>query len=68
VLLLVRGEVAALEGPCVAVVGPRAPSAAGRVVAERFASELARAGAVVVSGLATGVDGVARRTQTHAAH
>jgi len=61
VLLHVRGEVAALRGPCVAVVGPRAPSAAGRVVAERFAGELARAGAVIVSGLATGIDAVAHR-------
>ncbi len=60
-LLHVRGELAALHGPCVAVVGSRAPSASGRVVAERFAAELARAGAVIVSGLATGIDGVAHR-------
>jgi DNA processing protein len=60
-LLHVRGEVAALHGPCVAVVGSRAPSASGRVVAEHFAAALARAGAVIVSGLATGIDGVAHR-------
>jgi DNA processing protein len=60
-LLHVRGEVAALQGPCIAVVGSRAPSAGGRVVAERFAAELARAGAVIVSGLATGIDGIAHR-------
>jgi DNA processing protein len=60
-LLHVRGEVAALGGPCVAVVGSRAPSAGGRVVAEHFAAELARAGAVIVSGLARGIDGVAHR-------
>jgi DNA processing protein len=60
-LLHVRGEVAALHGPCVAVVGSRAPSLGGRVVAEHFAAELARAGAVIVSGLATGIDGIAHR-------
>jgi len=61
ILLHVRGEIAALHGPCVAVVGSRAPSAGGRIVAEHFAAELARAGAVIVSGLATGIDGVAHR-------
>jgi len=60
-LLHVRGDLAALQGRCVAVVGPRAPSAGGRVVAELFAGGLARAGAVIVSGLATGIDGVAHR-------
>ena len=60
-LLHLRGEVAALHGPCVAIVGSRAPSAGGRVVAEHFAGELARAGAVIVSGLATGIDAVAHR-------
>jgi DNA processing protein len=58
-LLLVRGDVESLSGPCVAIVGARAASAYGRVVARRFASELAAAGLVVVSGLATGIDAVA---------
>jgi DNA processing protein len=60
-LLHVRGEVALLRAPGVAIVGSRAPSAYGRAVAERFAAEIARAGVVVVSGLATGIDGVAHR-------
>jgi DNA processing protein len=65
-LLLVRGELAALEGPCVAVVGSRAASVYGLAVAKRFAAELARAGLVVVSGLATGIDAVAHEAALEA--
>jgi len=60
-LLLVQGDLEALRAPCVAIVGSRAPSIHGRVVAERFAAEIARAGACVVSGLAIGIDSVAHR-------
>lgn len=60
-LLLVRGELSLLHGPCIAIVGSRAPSAYGRAVAERFAAAIARAGLAVVSGLATGIDAVAHR-------
>ena len=60
-LLLVRGEVADLLEPSVAIVGARAATAYGRATAERFADALARAGYRVVSGLATGVDGTAHR-------
>ena len=44
---------------CVAMVGTRAMSSYGRDMAYRFGYELASAGAIVVSGMALGVDGMA---------
>lgn len=59
-VLFVRGDPTALAAPrAIAVVGTRHPTDAGRRVAGRLAGTLARAGAVVVSGLAIGVDGAA---------
>ena len=61
VLHLAGGTVralAALSGPCVAVVGPRAPSDYGRAVAQTLASGLARAGVCVISGMAQGIDSI----------
>ncbi len=50
-----------LSRPRVAIVGSRKVSPYGRLVTDQFASELARAGVVVVSGLALGVDAIAHR-------
>lgn len=58
-LLLVRGDPAALRAPAVSLVGARAATAYGRATARRFASACAEAGLLVVSGLATGIDGEA---------
>jgi DNA processing protein len=57
--LWVAGHLDGLRAPCVAVVGTRAPSDAGRRRARRLAEELARAGVCVISGLALGIDGAA---------
>jgi DNA processing protein len=61
--LWLRGDVdlALLSRTAVAVVGARACSGYGRTVARTLARELAGAGAVVVSGLARGIDGEAHR-------
>jgi DNA processing protein len=59
--LWVRGNLAALSRPAVAVVGSRAGSPYGLTVAERLAADLAGRGVVVVSGLARGVDSAAHR-------
>ena len=56
-----EGETALLDLPTVAVVGARACSSYGRSVARLLARELAAAGAVVVSGMARGIDGEAHR-------
>ncbi len=55
-LLAMRGNLDCLHGPAVAVIGARNASANGRVLAHRFAAELAMAGLTVVSGLARGID------------
>jgi DNA processing protein len=60
-LLAVRGQLAALNRPMVAIVGSRNASAAGIKFAERLARDLAQAGYLVVSGLARGVDAGAHR-------
>jgi DNA processing protein len=60
-VLHVRGDVQILTEPAVAVVGARSCSPYGAQVARGLARELAGAGAVVVSGLARGIDGEAHR-------
>jgi DNA processing protein len=61
--LFVRGSAPldVFAGPCVAVVGARACSTYGSDVATMLARELARAGVLVVSGLARGIDAAAHR-------
>jgi DNA processing protein len=59
IALAVLGDPAALFPRAVALVGARNASAAGRRIAEELAQALARAGLVVVSGLARGVDAAA---------
>jgi DNA processing protein len=57
--LRARGRWPPPEGPRVAIVGSRRPSAYGEAVADRLAADLAAAGVVVLSGLAYGVDAAA---------
>lgn len=58
-VLYACGDSAALQARAVAVVGTRRASGYGRSVAIGIADALARAGIVVVSGLALGIDGEA---------
>lgn len=58
-LLFGRGDAALLARAQLAVVGSRQPTAAGRRVACGIASDLARAGFVITSGLALGIDAAA---------
>ncbi|MDB5512654.1 MAG: protecting protein DprA [Enterovirga sp.] len=60
-LIAVRGSVEISARPTVAIVGSRNASALGSTFAERLSAELGRAGYVVVSGLARGIDARAHR-------
>jgi DNA processing protein len=59
--LFVRGDAPLAERKCVAVVGARAASDAGRAMARRLGFELAARGFIVASGLARGIDGEAHQ-------
>ena len=60
-LVSVRGNIAALDRPMVAIVGSRNASAAGAKIAGRLARDLGHAGFAIVSGLARGIDAAAHR-------
>ncbi|WP_447043066.1 DNA-processing protein DprA [Vreelandella sp. H-I2] len=66
VVLWAQGDLGALEGPKLAMVGTRRPTGEGTHNAQAFARDLARRGWCVVSGMALGIDGVAQRAALNA--
>lgn len=60
-LLFLKGDPALLTLPQLAIVGTRHPSLTGRADAEAFGGELARAGLVITSGMARGIDAAAHQ-------
>jgi DNA processing protein len=56
---LLQGGAAAVPSSAIAVVGTRRASADGKKTARQFARELARAGFMIASGLAFGIDAAA---------
>src|SRR3990167_9546636 len=50
-----------LDRPRIAVVGSRKATAYGRQVTENFVTKLSRAGVVIISGLALGIDSIAHK-------
>ncbi len=65
-VLHIRGERPFLEGPCVAIVGSRHASPYGINAAKALTRQLASAGAVIVSGLARGIDAAAHEAALEA--
>ncbi len=64
ICLYIKGKLKGLNlnrGPFMAIVGTRKPTAYGEQLARRFGRELARAGFVIVSGMAMGIDAFAHK-------
>jgi DNA processing protein len=59
--LYINGDIDLLEMPMIAIVGSREASSEGLKNAYLFAQGLARAGALILSGMAKGVDGAAHQ-------
>ncbi len=64
-VLSILGDVTALHGRAVGIVGARNASANGCRMAEALAADLASHALVVVSGLARGIDGAAHQGALH---
>ena len=61
VMLFARGRVELLQATLFGVVGTRRPTPYGLAATERLAGDLARAGLVIVSGMARGIDTTAHK-------
>ena len=60
-ILFIAGDLTCLNQPQLAIVGSRNPTAGGCGHAQAFAEDLTRAGLMVTSGLALGIDTAAHR-------
>lgn len=60
------GTLPAERKPTVAIVGTRKPTAYGREVTMQIATDLAKRGVIIVSGMALGIDGIAHRATLEA--
>ena len=60
-VLFIKGDIACLSHPSIAVVGTREPSKYGEQSAERIAATFSEAGFTIVSGLALGCDTAAHK-------
>ena len=61
-LLYIKGDESLLKEPQIAVVGTRKPTPSGQANAKKFSQEIVRAGILINSGMASGIDTVAHET------
>jgi len=62
ILLFAEGNISDIENyPCIAVVGSRKSTEYGNEIAYKLSRDLARAGAIIVSGCAVGIDTASHR-------
>ena len=66
VLLFIKGSIKKIDNYSISVVGTRAPSTYGKIVAEKFTRELCEKNITIVSGMARGIDTVAHQTAIRA--
>lgn len=66
VFLYYQGDLSLLDQPCIALVGTRQMSTAGKQVTDAFVPDLVAAGVVTVSGLAVGIDAEVAKETLHA--
>jgi DNA processing protein len=60
-VLYAKGDIGLLQRPTIAIVGSRQCSAAGMRLAAQFGAQIGRAGFVIASGLARGIDAAAHQ-------
>lgn len=65
-VVYVRGDLAAFEGPALAVVGTRNPNGFGQTATHQLTLAAARRGVAIVSGLALGIDAMAHEAALEA--
>ena len=63
--LYISGNLALLKMPMIAIIGSRQASPQGLRNAAIFANQLSRSGALIISGLARGIDGAAHRAASN---
>ncbi len=61
-VISIAGELLAEDRFVLAVVGPRRPTSYGNMLTEKLVTGLVKAGVTIVSGLASGIDGLAHKT------
>ena len=64
--IYVKGNVSILNGECISIIGSRNCSKYGEIVAKRLAFNLSKAGKIIVSGMARGIDAYAHNGSINA--